>query len=187
MAATPRCWLGARGSLLALGGLATAGGLVLAGCGGGGGQAAGQTASVSQSVSSWVSSTAAGASIETVDVDFQNIDLAIAQHDPPDALKTVCLLLTNDALTGQGNLPSPVQQLTNDLNTAYSTANTAGQNCYKGADGDASLLKKSTAERIKAAAQLKVAYYEITSLVGQPPSTTTTTAPVGSSSDPFGD
>ena len=36
-----------------------------------------------------------------------NIDLALAHHDPPAAIRTVCALLTTDAETAIGNLPTP--------------------------------------------------------------------------------
>ena len=157
------------------------GGLAMAGCAG-----QEQAGTPAQQVSTWVSGAGAGAAIGTLDVDSKNIDLAFARHDPTDALLTVCLLLANDAQVGIGNLPSPDQQLTDDLNTAYATAYDAGMDCYNGAKGSSSLLKRSAAERAKAASQLTTAYNEITSLVGRPPSTTTTTAPVGSGMDPFG-
>ena len=47
----------------------------------------------------------------------------------------MCALLTNDAETAIGNLPTPDTQLTDDLNNAYEKAAAAGDDCYQGAGG----------------------------------------------------
>ena len=101
-----------------------------------------------------MSGAAGGAAIGHVEVDSRNIDLALAHHDPPAAIRTVCALLTNDAQTAIGNLPTPDTQLTDDLNTAYEDAAAAGNDCYNGAAGNAALLRRSAAERRQAALPL---------------------------------
>ena len=58
-------------------------------------------------VTNWMSTPADGAAIGQVEVDSQNIDLALSHHDPPSEIQTVCALLTTDAQTAIGNLPSP--------------------------------------------------------------------------------
>jgi len=161
-------------AMLALGALA------LAGC------AAGAAIGESPSqINSWLSSSDEGALIGQVQADSANVSLAVRNHDPGSALKTVCALLSTDALTGVGNLPSPDTTLTNDLNSAFETAATAGQNCYKGAAGTASLLDRSAIDRAKLAALFGVAVDRVTTLTGKAPSTTTTSAPSGCG-DPFG-
>jgi hypothetical protein len=52
----------------------------------------------------------------------------------------VCALLTTDAQTAIGNLPTPDTTLTDDLNNAYEEAAAAGNDCYNGSTGVASLL-----------------------------------------------
>jgi hypothetical protein len=139
-----------------------------------------------QQVSTWVAGSAAGASIGEVDADSRAIDVALARHDPAGAIRSVCLVLANDAQVGMGNLPTPDQKLTDELNTADTTAYNAGMDCEKGASGDAALLRRSARERVTAAAQLTTALNRIAAITGHVPSTTTTTAPIGSNNDPFG-
>jgi hypothetical protein len=130
-------------------------------------------------VSTWVSGASGGAAIGTLEVDSRNIDLALSHHDPAAAIKTVCALLTNDAETAIGNLPTPDAQLTNDLNAAYEDAAAAGDDCYKGS------LRQSSAERAKLAPLLATAIQRIEAITGHPPSTSTT-QPAAGNSDPFG-
>ena len=58
-------------------------------------------------VATWVHGAGAGAAIGTLRVDAANVSQALARHDPPAAIKTVCALLTTDAETAIGNLPTP--------------------------------------------------------------------------------
>lgn len=157
------------------------GGLVLAAC------SSGPAATPAQQVSSWVSSAGAGAQIRTLQVDVKNVDLAIRDHNSPGAIQTTCLLLSTDAEMGIGQLPTPDQTLTDDLNTAYTTEFNAGEDCYHGAKGNASLMAKAARERVQGDAQLLTAYGRMTTVIGSAPPTTTTTAPPGSGLDPFGD
>lgn len=136
-------------------------------------------------VSTWVSEEAAGGSIGTVEVDIRNVDLAFRQRDPSGEIKTVCALLAYDSGLGNGNLPTPDQQLTNDLSTAYTTAYEAGDDCYRGAGGNPKLLGTSASDRRSAITQLSVAVSRIAAVTGKVPSTTTT-LPVGSNIAPFG-
>jgi len=157
-----------------------AGSLALVGCAG-----QEQSGTPSARVSTWVSGAAGGAAIGTLEADSANIDQALAHHDAPAAIKTVCALLTNDAETAIGNLPTPDGQLTNDLNDAYQKGAAAGDDCYGGASGNASLLKRSAEERAALLPLLTTALDRIASVTGRTPSTSTT-QPDGSCSDPFG-
>jgi hypothetical protein len=157
-----------------------AGSCALAGCAG-----QEQSGTPSARVSTWVSGAAGGAAIGTLEADSANIDQALAHHEAPAAIKTVCALLTNDAETAIGNLPTPDNQLTNDLNHAYAKGAAAGDDCYAGAAGDTSLLKRSADERAALVPLLTTAVDRIASVTGRTPSTSTT-QPDGSCSDPFG-
>jgi len=161
-------------------GLAVVGCLALAGCAG-----QEQSGTPAHQVSTWVGGAGAGSQIGGIEVDTQNIDLAVRQHDPTGELRSVCALLSSDADTANGDLPTPDQKLTDDLSTAYATAYDAGNDCYNGSGGNKKLLAASTSLRLKAVAQLQVAIARIAAVTGQVPSTTTTTAPSGSP-DPFG-
>jgi outer membrane murein-binding lipoprotein Lpp len=154
------------------------GACVLAGC-------ASQSASPSVRVSNWVSDVSGGAAIGTLKVDSANVDLALAHHEPPAAIRTVCALLTNDAETAIGNLPAPDDQLTTDLDNAYEKAAAAGDDCYAGAGGESRLLRRSATERSALLPLLTTAVDRIEAITGRTPSTSTT-APTGGCSDPFG-
>ncbi len=132
-----------------------------------------------------MSSSGDGAAIGQVQVDAKNIDLALRDHNPASAVKTVCALLTTDALTAIGNLPSPDQPLTDDLNRAFEVGSAAGKDCYAGATGNASLLHRSAAERTRLVALVAVAVHRVTALTGHVPSTSTTQA-ANEPLDPFG-
>ncbi len=135
-------------------------------------------------VSSWVSGAGGGAAVGTLEVDSRNVDQALSHHDGAAAIKTVCALLTNDAQTAIGNLPTPDDQLTTDLNNAYEDAAAAGDDCYKGSSGSTPLLQRSHAERLKLPSLLATAVDRIAAVTGHAPSTSTTQpAP---NNDPFG-
>lgn len=133
-------------------------------------------------MTSWVGGSAGGA-VGTLKVDNRNIDLALSKHDPPSAVKTVCALITNDAETAIGNLPTPDTRLTAQLDAAYEDAAAAGDDCYNGADGDGALLDRSARERAKLAPLLDAAVARIESITGRVPATSTTQPP--QSDDPF--
>ncbi len=154
--------------------------VVLTGCAG-----PEESGPVSARVSSWMSTAGGGAAIGSLVVDSANIDHAIATHQPASAIKTVCALLTNDAETAIGNLPTPDSRLTNDLNNAYEKAAAAGDDCYQGAEGSASLLRRSAEERKALGPLLTTALDRIDLVTGHTPSTSTT-QPDGACDDPFG-
>lgn len=169
-------WTGATALTLAI---IVVGASVLAGCAG-----QDQTGPPAARVSAWVSGAGGGAAIGTLRVESRNIDLALSRHDPPAAIKTVCALFTNDAQTAIGNLPTPDSQLTDDLNRAYEDAAAAGDDCYAGSSGTASLLHRSAAERSKLMPLLAAAIDRIAQITGHAPSTSTT-RPAAGSGDPF--
>jgi hypothetical protein len=144
-----------------------------------------QTGTPASQISGWLTTSGGGAAIGQVEVDSRNVNLAVSRHNSPAALKEVCALLTTDAQTAIGNLPTPDNQLTNDLNTAYEDAATAGNNCYNGSDGSKSLLRKSAAERAQLAPLLATAVDRIVYITGHTPSTSTTLS-TGDNNDPFG-
>jgi hypothetical protein len=157
------------------------GSTALAGC-----AAQEQSGTPAHQVAAWVAGAGAGSSIGTVEVDIKNVNLAFHQHDPAGEIRSVCGLLVTDAGTANGNLPTPDQQLSDDLSAAYGTAYDAGTDCYNGANGNQKLLATSTTLRAKAESQMNIALDRITAVTGKVPSTTTTTAPAGSNVDPFG-
>lgn len=136
-------------------------------------------------VSAWVSGAGGGSAVGTLEVDSRNIDLALSRNDPAAAIKTVCALLGNDAHIAIGNLPTPDQQLTDDLNRAYEDAAAAGDDCYRGSSGTASLLRRSADERSRLMPLLAAALERVAAITGHTPSTSTT-QPAPGNNDPFG-
>lgn len=134
-------------------------------------------------VAAWVSGGGGGASIGTLRVDAANVEQALARHDAPAAVKEVCALLTTDAEAANGNLPTPDTVLTDELDTAYEDAASAGNDCYAGAGGNAALLARSARERARLASELDTAVGRITLVTGQAPSTSTTRP--ADAGDPF--
>jgi hypothetical protein len=132
----------------------------------------------------WLTTSGGGAAIGQVEVDSANIGLALDRHDPSSAIKTVCALLTTDAQTAIGNLPTPDTTLTDDLNNAYEDAAAAGNDCYNGSTGVRSLLARSAKERVRIVPMLDTAVARMDAITGHTPSTATTLAP-GGSNDPF--
>ncbi len=137
-----------------------------------------------QQVTTYMSQGGGGSGIGNVEVDSRNVALALAQHNKPAAIREVCALLSNDAQTAIGNLPTPDDQLTDALNSAYMVATSAGDDCYNGANGDAKLLARSAAERAKLATMLAAAVAQVTQITGRTPTTDTTVPPSGNG-DPF--
>ncbi len=143
-----------------------------------------QSGPPAKQVSDWMTMSGGGAAIGQVEVDSSNVGLALSRHDPPAAIKTVCALLTTDAQTAIGNLPTPDTQLTDELNSAYEDAAAAGNDCYNDSSGG-QLLRRSTSERGKLVPLLTTAIDRIVAITGHTPSTSTT-VPSASGSDPFG-
>lgn len=156
--------------------LVVVGALLLGGCA--------QSGPPATLLNGWMSTSGGGAAIGQVEVDSRNIDQALSNHDPAAAIRTVCALLTTDAQTAIGNLPTPDTTLTDDLNNAYEDAATAGNDCYNGSAGTGSLLRQSAAARAKLVPMLDTAVARIDTITGHTPSTSTTLAP-DASPDPF--
>jgi hypothetical protein len=155
------------------------GAVMLAGCSTQGGAAA-----TGNEVANWMTSSAGGAAIGQTAADSRNIGFTLSHHDPASAVRAACALLTNDALTAIGNLPTPDNALTDDLNNAYQDASAAGDDCYKGATGNKALLARSASERAKFVSLMAIAVDRYEVIAGHPPSTSTTQAS-DACQDPF--
>ena len=145
-----------------------------------------QSGSPASRVSTWVDGSGAGGSIGAVGDDLRTVGTALDEHQSAGVLRTLCAVLGTDALAGNDSLVTPDQQLTDDLSSAYDAAYAAGEDCYRGAGGDARSEAGFTAQRARATAGLAAAMARIRTVTGQVPSTTTTTAPPGTTGDPFG-
>jgi len=161
------------------GGAAVVVALALSGCAG-----QEQSGTAAHRVSTWMVAGGGGSGIGNVGVAARNVDLALSGHNVPSAIKQVCALLSNEAQTAIGNLPTPDDQLTTELNAAYEDATAAGNDCFHGAGGDRTLMTRSAAERTRLIGMLDAVVAHVKRITGKTP-TTETTAPQGGS-DPFG-
>jgi len=169
-----------RTASMAMAGLfVVASGIAGAGCAG-----QDQTGTASSLVSAWVGPGGGGTSIGTLRADVANVDLAFASHNKPGAIRTVCALLSTDANKAIGFLPTPDGPLTTALNRAYEDAAAAGDECFRGAAGPASLLAASARHRAAFGPLLDAALHRIEVVTGHVPSTPTTAPPPNG--DPFG-
>ncbi len=112
---------------------------------------------VGQQVESWATTSPDpkfATAVSTLRADMRRIANAQSSHEA--ILRTDCDVLVTDALSANQNLPTPDSQLTNVLSRAYSSAANAGKDCLcaagghacaVGSPGEASLLRRSTAER----------------------------------------
>jgi hypothetical protein len=137
-----------------------------------------------QQITTYMNDGGGGSGIGNVEVDSRNVALALSQHNKPAAIREVCALLSNDAQTAIGNLPTPDNDLTDALNNAYMVATAAGDDCYRGAGGNARLLARSAAERAKLVTLLDEAIARVSEVTGRTP-TTETTVPPTDNGDPF--
>ena len=155
------------------------GAATLAGC-----ASAEETGPPGTRVTSWLTSASGGTAIGTVSVDSRNVNSVLAHHNTAGSIRAACGVLTTDAQTAIGNLPTPDQTLTQDLNRAYEAAAAAGSDCYNGAGTNAQLMARSARERAELPGLLDVAVDRISALTGRVPSTSTT-APTDDGGDPF--
>jgi hypothetical protein len=125
----------------------------------------------------WVEGTGFGQSVGTVVGDAARVRLAVDEHKGSGVLHTDCGVLLTDAQSANGELPTPDAELTQLLSSGYALANDAGFDCYNSGGTNASLLAKSTKERIEAEAKLQQAVTLVDQLTGMTVSTTTTTEP----------
>lgn len=162
-------------AVVALGAL----GAGLAGC-----ASAEETGPPGTRVTSWLTAASGGTAIGTVSVDSRNVSSVLDHHNTSGSIRAACGVLTTDAQTAIGNLPTPDQTLTQDLDRAYEDAAAAGTDCYNGAGTSAKLMARSAHERAELPALLQVAVQRIAALTGHVPSTSTT-APTDVNNDPF--
>jgi hypothetical protein len=142
------------------------------------------TGTPSARVQSWVVDGGGGTAIGTLRADVTNVDQALARHNAPAAIRTVCALLSTDANRAMGSLPTPDGPLTAALERAYTDAASAGDHCERGAGASAALMAQSARERTALGPLLDAAVARIEAVTGRTPSTATTAPPPGG--DPFG-
>jgi hypothetical protein len=127
----------------------------------------------------WDRASQLGQVVGTLDGDAARVTTLLGEHKDVGTIHTVCAVLTNDAQSANGNLPTPNARLTGVLSQAFTLEYEAGVNCYAGGTSGTALLTKSAAERRAAHADLVRALGIVAQVTGRTPTTTTTTQPGG--------
>jgi hypothetical protein len=149
-------------------------GASLAGCSSGE-----QHGSATTRVTAWVSDQQVGQTIGTLDGDGERIATAIREHQDTNILHTVCAVLEADTSSADGVLPAPDAEITDDLDKALHSELAVANDCFTGAKGDPSLLRRATSQQQRASALLGAVMARIVQVTGRTPSTTTTTSAGG--------
>jgi hypothetical protein len=123
------------------------------------------TNTTSQRVSAWVSSTALVADINQVKTDAANVE-KVEGLGNPGAIRTNCAVLDLDTETANQNLPSPDQQLTQELSDAYTAEIQAAQDCYHGAGKSKELIARGQIAQTAANADIAESFSLVTQLTG---------------------
>lgn len=139
----------------------------------------GTTGTPRQQLSQWVSGTSFGSTVGTLHDDNLHVAETAAGRWNPGALHTVCAVLTDDAGSANGQLPTPDTALTQLLAHAYTLEFSAGNDCYEAAGGDRRLLARSARLRAEAESLLGQALATVRRRTGLEVPTTTTTQPGG--------
>jgi hypothetical protein len=151
-----------------------AGSLGLSACAG-----ADQQGSLSHRVATWASGTGYGQTVGTLLADNRSVDGVIALRRGTGAIHTACGVLETDSANAYSNLPTPDEQLTQEVELASTREAQAGADCYNGGGTNLSLMRKSARERAQGAAALVASVRLIERLTHRVLSTTTTTQPGG--------
>jgi hypothetical protein len=134
--------------------------------------------SPSQQLRAWVQQYDLGSSLGTLTGDNASVDKVVAQHGGVLDFHTVCGVLTTDAESANGNLPTPDTDVTQWLAQAYDLEYQAGLDCYDSA-GNSALQAKSARGRSQAQVLFDRVLIRIRALSGLVVPTTTTTSPGG--------
>ncbi len=146
----------ALGSILAIVGISA----LLASCGG-------RTPTAAQRVSSWVSSSTLSADIAQIRTDAANVAKVEAIGNP-GAIRTNCAVLDLDTENANQNLPSPDQELTEELSNGYTAEIQAAQDCYHGAGKSKTLISRGMIAQSAADADIDQALALVKQLTGKP-------------------
>lgn len=132
-----------------------------------------QRGSASHRMSEWVGGTGFGDDIGTLVADNARIPKDIPNG--PGAIHAACGALEDDAEMANGELPTPDQEVSNWLSTAYGLEGTAGTECYNAGVTNKKLMANAIQDTVKAQALYDQALARIASIDGKSVATTTTT------------
>jgi hypothetical protein len=128
-------------------------------------------------LTSWVHSTQFGQTVGTLNHDNAEVTRALETHQDTLLIHTVCAVLETDAGTAEGTLPTPDSEVTDFLNTAFTTYYQAAVNCYDAGAVEPRLQARASAERAAATVAMVHGLIRIEALLNKTVSTSTTTTP----------
>lgn len=123
-------------------------------------------AQAAAALASWSSGASFAAGITTLLTDSTTVREAIASHDAPKVLHTVCVEMLDDAQGTNNYLPTTDPQLTALLSSAYDQLVNAANACY-GGTGSAAALAGADRERHAAVGLLVAAVLREEEVVGR--------------------
>jgi len=138
-----------------------------------------QRGTPSHRMAEWVGGTGFGEDIGTLMAD--NARLPKDVPNGTGAVHAACGTMEDDAEMANDELPTPDQQVTNWLSTAYGLEGTAGVECYKAGSTNKKLLSEAYKATAKAKVLMERSLVRIQSIDNSVVSTTTTTDSVGGS------
>jgi hypothetical protein len=124
-------------------------------------------------MSEWVSGTGFGEDIGTLLADNARVPKDVLNGT--GAVHAACGTMEDDAEMANDELPTPDQQVTNWLSTAYGLEGTAGVECYKAGSTNTKLLAEAARATAKAKVLFERSLVRIQSIDNAVVSTTTTT------------
>ena len=108
-----------------------------------------QGGTLSSQLVSWNSATSFWSQVVTVEQDAIRVGAVEGTGDPA-AVRTDCIVLSNDTRGAYQLLPTPDSTLSTGLDQALQLEQSAAGDCYEAAAGDTSLLARADAERARA-------------------------------------
>ena len=127
-----------------------------------------QGSTLSSRLTGWNTTTRFWSQVDTVLADARRVGVVEGTGDPA-ALRTDCVVLSDDTRGAYQLLPTPDATLSAGLDQALRLEQAAAGDCYTAASGDRSLLARADDERARATVALGAArslYDRLTSPVG---------------------
>jgi hypothetical protein len=127
-----------------------------------------QSNSTAQRVESWVGTSGFSAEIAQINTDAANVAKVERIGASPGAIRTNCAVLDLDTEDANQNLPSPDQELTDELSNGYAAEIQAAQDCYHGAGKSKTLISRGKIAQVAADADIAQAMALAAHLTGKP-------------------
>jgi hypothetical protein len=119
-------------------------------------------------VESWVGTSGLSAEITQINTDAANVAKVERIGGSPGAIRTNCAVLDLDTEDANQNLPSPDQELTDELSNGYAAEIQAAQDCYHGAGKSKTLISRGKIAQVAADADIDQALALAAHLTGKP-------------------